>query len=575
MNRLSLFFVLFISYISLVGQQKYGLLFTSRYHETCLRRDYNQSFSDTVTRNQEIGDFISKLHSEGYLTARADSLYDQGNLRTVILHCGTRFEWADIQPDEESRAFLALAGIREKDIPHGAFQIQTLSRFMERILKYGEENGYPFIVTRLDSVKILPQKISAKLVTVKGPLILIDSLIIKGNARVSNAFIQSHLGIRPGDPYNEKNIRNISVKLKEIPFLKADGSPEVLFLNEKATVRLILNKKRASQFDGILGFQPDSKTGKAIFTGDVRLKILNAFSRGESHEFNWRQLQVQTQDMKAHFFYPYLFQSPFCLDLRFRLYKKDTSWIEVNPIAGIEFKLSGKRSVRGFVDRRTLNLLSTSAYQQISTLPPAADMQSTLYGLSLKLEDLDYRYNPRSGYQIVATGKAGIKKIIPNAGIGDAAYLNTDLQTSSYVLEGEARWFLPLFRRSALMTGVRGSGLVSENIFQNELVRIGGTHTVRGFDEESIPCSAYGAATLEYRYLLEQNSYLHFFGESAWYENYSLTASREGFLLSYGAGISFETRAGIFSLSYALGSELPAGPDLRNGKIHFGIAGLF
>jgi outer membrane protein insertion porin family len=45
--------------------------------------------------------------------------------------------------------------------------------------------------------------------------------------------------------------------------------------------------------------------------------------------------------------------------------------------------------------------------------------------------------------------------------------------------------------------------------------------------------------------------------------------------MSVGAGINFETKAGIFNLSYAIGKQQGNGFDLRIGKIHAGLTALF
>ena len=45
--------------------------------------------------------------------------------------------------------------------------------------------------------------------------------------------------------------------------------------------------------------------------------------------------------------------------------------------------------------------------------------------------------------------------------------------------------------------------------------------------------------------------------------------------MSFGAGINFETKAGIFNLSYALGNQFGKGFDFRIGKIHAGLTALF
>jgi len=107
------------------------------------------------------------------------------------------------------------------------------------------------------------------------------------------------------------------------------------------------------------------------------------------------------------------------------------------------------------------------------------------------------------------------------------------------------------------------------------LFRIGGLKTLRGFDEESIYASTYVIPTLEYRFLFEKNSNLFVFGEGAWYENNNVAEYTQDTPISVGAGINFETKAGIFTLSYAIGKQYGNGFDLRIGKIHAGLTALF
>ena len=45
--------------------------------------------------------------------------------------------------------------------------------------------------------------------------------------------------------------------------------------------------------------------------------------------------------------------------------------------------------------------------------------------------------------------------------------------------------------------------------------------------------------------------------------------------LGFGAGTTFETKAGLFSLTYALGRQFGEPVQLRGGKIHFGFTSLF
>jgi hemolysin activation/secretion protein len=197
--------------------------------------------------------------------------------------------------------------------------------------------------------------------------------------------------------------------------------------------------------------------------------------------------------------------------------------------------------------------------------------------MSLRLEELDYRLNPRKGFSITGTAGAGNKTIKKNDKLNPVVYNNLKLKSVQYSTELEADLFIPIKNRSTVKLGTRSAYLHNENLFQNELFRIGGLKTLRGFDEESIFASSYYIFSLEYRYLLEENSYLFLFGEGAYTENLSITYTGDRYDTPYGfgAGISFETKAGIFSINYALGSQYNNPIDIRAGKVHFGIVNYF
>ena len=75
--------------------------------------------------------------------------------------------------------------------------------------------------------------------------------------------------------------------------------------------------------------------------------------------------------------------------------------------------------------------------------------------------------------------------------------------------------------------------------------------------------------------MFEKNSNLFLFAEGAWYENTSSAIYLKDTPISVGAGINFDTKAGIFNLGYALGKQFSNSFDLRTGKIHAGLTALF
>src|SRR3546814_15126960 len=57
-------------------------------------------------------------------------------------------------------------------------------------------------------------------------------------------------------------------------------------------------------------------------------------------ELNWRRLQEQTQDLKAHFNYPYLFRTPVGIDYAIKLNRRDTTFLDVNQVLGLQYLFS-------------------------------------------------------------------------------------------------------------------------------------------------------------------------------------------------------------------------------------------
>ena len=155
------------------------------------------------------------------------------------------------------------------------------------------------------------------------------------------------------------------------------------------------------------------------------------------------------------------------------------------------------------------------------------------------------------------------------------AYSTLALKTSQYQTEGFITGYINLVKNHVLKLSSQFGSVFGNTIYKNELYRIGGLRTLRGFDEESIYASSYIIPTIEYRFLFEKNSNIFLFAEGMWYENANVKSYTTDTPMSIGAGINFETKAGIFNLSYGIGKQFGNSFDLRTGKIHAGLTALF
>ncbi len=525
----------------------------------------------------ELKKTLNSLFSNGYLLASVDSTqYDSTiHIFRAYLTIGNKYKWGYLKAAYGAEDILAETGYRERFYHDTPFSPEELTRLMNNVLIYCENNGYPFATTRLDSIRIINENVYALLCITKNQQIKVDSIIIQGSANISKNFISHYFQLKEGMLYAEQNLQTINTKVRQLPFLK-ETKPQLVRITDKNTkLYLFFDKKNASQFDGIIGLLPNPG-GQTIFTGDVRIKLQNnIFKAGELIDLNWRRLQTQTQDLKLRIAYPYLFHSPAGTDYSLKIYRRDTTFVDIQNNIGLQYLFNGLNNIKVFYKQRNANLLSTNGLETLASLPDYADITTSSYGLGINWEKLDYKFNPRKGFSVNLSASAGNRRIKRNNRLNPVIYNNLKLITVQYQYEGDISYFIPLMKRSALKLATQFGSVYSEQIFRNELFRIGGLKTLRGVDEESLFSSSYTIGTLEYRFLFEQNSSIFLFSDACWYENNGVNNYITDIPYSIGAGINFETKAGIFSLNYALGKQFNNPFDIRAGKIHFGVINNF
>ena len=533
--------------------------------------DLKASYPDSTSVIQELREIKQFLIDVGYLTAGVDSVTWSEGKAVAHFYSGALFEWAELKPGNVPEEYLSKIGYREKVYRNEKFSPSKLSELLDGLLKLGENNGYPFAEVNLDSVQIQNSGISAVINLKRNDFFVIDSLVLKGDAETNRTYIENHLGIKIGMAYDHSILQKIPTRLKELPFLTVIKPYEVGMRPGKADIYLYLENKKASNFDGVLGILPDSETDEIILTGDIRLNLLNSFKRGERINLQWQRLQTRTQQLDLNFEYPFLFNTPLGVQFQFNLYRQDTIFSQVNSRAGVQYYFLGSNSAEVYYENNQANVLSNS----IQSLDRYVDSRTNLFGLGIKTSDLDYRFNPRSGYFIEARAAAGQKEILRNQQVDDSEYEDLELKSDLYNGNFNGGIYLPFGKRSTILVRMRSATLVNNNLFRNELYRIGGLKTLRGFNEQAIFASSYAIGTLEYRFILEENSNIFVFFDQAWYEDRVRADAIRDTPFGFGAGISFETGAGIFSLTYALGKQFDNEIQVRDGKIHFGFISFF
>lgn len=535
---------------------------------------------DSIQAVAEAQKVLYALHADGFLAASMDSMLLLKDSIIFYVYKGNVYNWAKLESGNVDEEILSRIGFRDRIFFNEEMRPKEFSDLINKLLKHYENTGYPFASIKLDSVEFLENGIHAELNVQKNQLLRIDSIVIYGDLEIFERFIHNYIQIKPGDPYRQNLLTEVADRIREIPFVQEEKSFEVRYFEQKTKLVLFLKKQQASRFDGILGVLTDEENGKVSITGDVNLNLINALNKGERILLNWRSLQERSQDLRMNFNYPYLFNTPLGFDFDFKLFKKDTTFMDIFSTFGIRYILKRNDYFKIFIQRKNSNLLSRQSIlkKYPNSLPPFADSRSNLYGVEYQIERLDYRYNPTKGYSLLsnfAVGAKRIQKIQELEENNPDIYNQTQLNGKQYSGYLNARFFKALGERNTVLLGNISALSYAESLFQNELLRIGGLKSLRGFDEESINASLYSIFTLEYRHLLDKNSYFSLFTDGAYYENKSQDKLIKDTPIGIGAGVSFETAAGIFTLNYALGKQFDNPFYFRAAKVHFGFVNFF
>ena len=544
------------------------------------------SFANKLLCKNYVTLIPTMLQAKGYLAASIDSIKQDASFTTITLFLGEKYRWDTLHIDEKDRLLIEQLGLQKEAFKAKPINPQNITQLQEKLLDYYENNGHPFTKIIFDSVQLKDNAITAKLVVNKGVIYRLDSLHLLGNAKISNNFLYHYLNLKQGEFFSKEKLNVINQRLLELPYLQQSNDWNLSMLSNSYILNLYLQPKRSNQVNILVGFLPANQQlgGKLLLTGEANLNLKNAFATGETVLFNWQQFQSASPRLNLGFQKPYIFNSSFGVDFGFELYKKDSAYLNLTAKLGVQYVLSAKKSGKISIETFRTNQLTVDTASVIITkkLPDIIDVGNTNLALEYEFNSTNYRLNPRSGNEFKISSAVGNKSIKKNNTITqlkssgfnyNALYDSLQLNTYQFKIKTTIAHYFSSGRQSVVKMAANAGWYESPNYFRNELFQIGGYKLLRGFDEESILANRYAVGTMEYRYLLGTNSYFNGFLDVAATDN-KITNIANTFI-GAGLGLAFETKQGIFNISFAAGKRNDLPFNFRESKIHLGFVSIF
>ncbi|RAK62649.1 hypothetical protein DLM85_22540 [Hymenobacter edaphi] len=535
--------------------------------------------ADTLAALEQVRELVLALQTDAYLTASADELHWRHDTLAVRLYVGEKFRWARLQRGNVSEDVLSRSGFRERLYAGQPLQPAELARLQQRVLDGAENEGYPFAQVRLDSVQLHGADISARLLLDRGPVVVFDSVRVLGKTKTKARFLMKYLQIVPGQPYSQQRIDDAARLLRLLPYVQLREEPQVRFARGRARLYLLLDDRNANQFDAIVGVLPNANPTagqkRVQVTGDVTLNLRNIGGGGKQLGLQWRKVDAASQVLDAAYQHPNFFGTPIDVAATFNLFKQDSTFLTLRPRLQLSHVNARTGRISVFVEQRNSRLLAQRRLPTLQMLPDNIDSRYTAYGLDVTRSSLDDPLFPRRGTLLIAQGAVGTKIISKNADIRPELYDGLPLRTTQVSFSGRAEHYFRVGQQGVLLTRLRGEALVNQRLFQNDLFRLGGLSTLRGFNELQFYAAQYGVGTVELRQFTGPEAYVFLFADQAYLRQGLPGAPGEDAPTGLGAGLSFRTGAGLFQFVYSVGRTNSQAFAFNASKIHFGITSRF
>ncbi len=420
-----------------------------------------------------------------------------------------------------------------------------LSGFMRRHLISYLKKGYAFASIQLSGIKRNDSILYARLSVDKNKRRSIDSIIIRGYEKVPRNVLYRNSGIKPGSLFYSGSLRNAVRNIEKSGIAHSIRTPEVLFTRDSTLVFLYLRKKKGNAFDGIAGFSYDRTAPTPLqISGNIHLELNNSFNHGEKISVNWIAQSRRLNRLKTSLLYPYIAKSAFSVKAELLLEKTDTSYVNKHWNTGVSYDLD---------EHNALGLIwqNASSFGISEATDEYADYRTNRYGIT-------WQYRSEN----------------------EGRHWNIE-NTLTYGKREEERQTFGSLRYHILipLKGTKGSldihgdntYLFSPSYYVNELMKTGGTTSLRGFEEGQFLTKGYLITSAGYIYSLNTAHALTAFGDAG----YLFESDKAFTAYAMGIGYRYRTEDSTLSVEYAIGNTSLSAFSLEHSKIHIRYGVLF
>jgi len=489
----------------------------------------------------EIDRILQQVKKGGFFTARIDSISKTNKELIAYLDLGKKINEIIIVTKKENTN-----GIIDSGIDSIKIKTREFSDLTNQLLKQIDRKGNSFSEITYVNPLLKNDTLFLEMKISNSSPRKIDKVITRGYEDFPKKFISKYFLIDKNTVFSKQKLYQVSALSNKLDFIKEKKAPEVLFKKDSTHLYLFLDKIGISSFDGLVNFSSKENGKGLLLNGNLDLKLNNTFNTGEKFEIIWNKVSDEKTDFKINSYVPYILNSKFSTTLEFYLYRQDSTFINTNFELKTDYSINQKSHASILYSSEKSNYLLNISNNDL------ASYSNYFIGLGYELKKSStsnlYKYKNGLNLNLTIGKRKTDRESINQLKFHFSAFANVQINNRGY---------LNIKNESGLLT--------SKNYLLNELFRIGGANSIRGYNEQSIFTNGYSYSNIEFRYSLDTSSYLYSITDLGVYKEN--TTSKIKKLLGIGAGYQFRIGNNLVNLGYVISTNSSTNAKLNSSRL--------
>lgn len=506
---------------------------------------YTKKHPNIKSLNNEISTVTNRLAKQGYISAKTlenkkvnDSTY------TVLMDLQTRIKEIHIYIGINSFFYNSKTTTKDSII----IPYRELENFLNQKISDNEKAGFAFSKIKLENIKKKNSIIYADLNFDSEKKRTLNSIIVNyTNPSLKDYFPKGALKQLNkkylNKTFNQETVKKLYDDINSFEFVSQPKYPEILFTSDSTKIYTYLDKRKANNFDGYIGFSNDENK-KLILNGYLDISLTNILRAGEKFSLYWKSDGNQQKTFNTKLEIPYLFQSPLGIKAQLNIFKQDSTFQNTKTDINLGYYLNYNSKIY-------------LGYQSTESSDIQNINNSTISDFNNSYFTSTYEYKKTDSNNSLMPGKAFLSSIL---GLGKRE-TNNDLETADpskqFYINVNAAYNFELNNKNFININSQSCYLDSKNYITNELFRFGGMNSIRGFSENSLQANFYSAFLTEYRYMFSKSAYIHSIADYAIYQDLTNISNPKKIknLIGIGIGVGIETKNGILRIILTNGQQ--------------------